>query len=250
MSGEFNGNELSTIQVSAKVNPEHALNFLMQIPQTTVISTLYAVHHRGNGPGDSLVRLMEDLRYEDGKWDDGTVERIAVQQKPENLVEEEFMHLSNLKGSLIWLSWVAVGGSSIPDDLKASFAPPDGEELSDNTYDSEIGQLSVWERENPNEAGKLYNEPDVFEKPVTRVCERLQELAEFYNIKQPIVAVYKVVFPEGYTPGKLGYIDELMRLTEYERDMRRYSIIASLMELFDADDQLSRLMVDMGAKET
>jgi len=244
--------DLPIIQIDAEVEPRQALAHLHGLPQAYVVSTLYAVHHRGRGPGDQLVRLIDHLRYsgpQSGPWDDTTVERIAVDQTPQTRTEEEFMYVINLKGSLIYLSWMALGASTLPNDLKADFNPWGHEEFTNENYDEAIGRLGAWARENPDEANKSITDIELLEKPVTRVCERLQQLAAFYNTQQPLLAVYKVAFPEGYIQGKLSPMDELISLSEYATDMRRFSIIASLLELFGAEDKLDRFLIDMGVRQ-
>ncbi len=246
-NGDFVRTSLPTIEVDAIVDPEQALQALGEIPQAWLVSSLFSVHHRSDVAGDWLARMVSELNFRHREdWDDSTLQRILVDQTPEDPEEEEFMRLVNLKGALAWLSWTALTLSTIPDDIKSGFSLNAGKGLiAEYTYDSEVAILDAWAKGHPEE-NKPLKDISLLMDPVRRVCVRLKQLAEFYNAELPIAAVYRVEFSDDEDLTGLGYFDTLIRLSKYDAHMKRFSIIASLLKLLGSNDKVNKLASDIG----
>jgi hypothetical protein len=200
---------------------------------------------------DFLFRLTDNVRSRE--WSEEDLDRIIVDQNPDTEQEEEYMHLTNLRGSLDWLGWQCLEASSIPPEQKSQFAVDEiDSHLKGVDLERAITSLRKWARQHPEEASKPIIITSGIREQAVRLHDRLESLAEFYNEKQPLVATYKVVYPQGYQKPTL-YSDEYwearIAMSKYDNDMMRYSVFGSLFDLLGATRQRDALIEAIGAKE-
>lgn len=240
MSPELtNGDALPTFQLPVEIDLGSVRDTLAELPQAYLISALYAVSHRGFAGGvDNLAMLSDNVLFEnsllDFQGDESKQQRVLVEEKPETLGEQEALLLTKLRGSIDWLGWRLLNSSNLPEEVKVKFGvdEPDGH-LEGVRYEGAVNALELWANDNPDLAGQPLVFSAADEKQIESVCDKIRQLMDFYNKMQPVVAVFKVVFPEGYIPPEDDYMDlkTFEKLSEYDTDMRRYSVTAGLLSL-------------------
>ncbi len=253
--------KLPTVEIDAAIDPAEASKALYGEPLWYVVSELFSNSHSGTAQAStSLIYLINGFNFfnNKGKYADNAarkslVEHLIVKQQPKTNVEEEFMRLENLRRSIDWLGWCCLNTSTIPPDIKKNFSVDGADDhLGGTLFDRAKARLHGWVSENEEESMALITPSPQIDEQVNSVCQRLHQLGNFYNTKQPILAVYKIVFPQGYhppDPDKIpAQMDEMIALSEYDTDMPRYSAFAALFDLFGANDQLQKLIESMGAK--
>lgn len=228
------GQPLPILQVSLGITADQSIQRIKQIPQSDLIRRLYqSSHSGGTDAGGSFDRYAMNIKEGLGLTETD-LDRIIGKQQTNNLDEEEFMRVWQVRSALTRFAWTVIGKSTMPDDVKVPFSTAE-EHLFGEEFESALRDVTRWADENAEQDTPIALTSDE-EQQVRPIYDSVGELLTFYNLKKPLIPVYQVNNDDW---------SKQARGTR-EKEIERAWIIGNFFDLFAPEERANAFREQIG----
>lgn len=180
-------------QISLQFDATEALGVMAARPQSEVLRAVtFSVHdsvERGGYVGALVGEILERHTTTGPRsgetWEDKVLDRLTVYDDAQNVEEEEFVRVWQLRRGLTVLAWEIFASSIIPTEIKQTLSTRSSEgHLTAEEIRRAEKVIGDWSSTHNEEDSPLQPTPALEEK-VSVVCERANDLVQFYANKMP-----------------------------------------------------------------